>query len=709
MTEPVLYQTRQNIALITLNNPPINALSSAVRRGLQQFYRQALADRDIAAIVIASSSANFCGGADISEFTRPDFGGEPALPDLLNEMERSDKPIVVAVDGIALGGGMELVLACDYCIATSSAKFGLPEIHLGLLPGAGGTQRLPRVAGVEVALEMILSGTPIPASRALAAGIVTRIHDGRIDLVDAAVDYAQALVTRKAPLRDCASLSVSRDANTDAVIARRKAELAATRGSTFAALRCVQAIEAAGELPLAAGLKREAALFLECMATAEARALQHLFFAERAASKVPGIDTKTATRKIQKVAILGAGTMGGGIAMNFINAGIATQILDLSGEALERGLGVIRRNYEISAKKGRLTEAEVNERLGLLTATTCYEDIADVDLVIEAVFEKLEVKREVFAKLDRICKPGAILATNTSTLDVNAIAAATSRPQDVIGLHFFSPANVMRLLEVVRPEATSADVVATVLKLARRIGKLPVVVGVCFGFVGNRMLEPYGREAMRLVLEGASPAQVDRVLTDFGWAMGVCAMSDLAGIDIGYLTRQARRDQIAHDPGYAIVADRLCERGDLGQKSGRGFYLYEGRERRDNPDVLAIAAQAASELGISQRQISDQEILERCLFPLINEGALIVEEGIALRASDCDLVYVNGYGFPRWRGGPMQYADEIGLDTVLEGMNRYRQQLGQYGETWFQPAPLLERLANAKSTFRQFDASHSWK
>ncbi len=709
MTEPVLYQTRQNIALITLNNPPINALGSAVRHNLQQFYRQALADRDIAAIVIASSSANFCGGADIGEFTRPDFGGEPGLPNLLNEMERSDKPIIVAVDGIALGGGMELVLACDYCIATSSAKFGLPEIHLGLLPGAGGTQRLPRVGGVDIALEMILSGTPIPANRALAAGIVTRMHDGRIDLHDAAVDYAQELVARKAPLRDCASLTVSRNAETDALIDQRKAQIAAAKGGSFAALQCVKAIEAAGELPLAAGLRREAELFLACMATAEARALQHLFFAERAAGKIPGVDAKSATRKIQKVAIIGAGTMGGGIAMNFINAGIATQILDLNGDALERGLGVIRNNYEISAKKGRLTEAQVTERLGLLTATTRYDDIADADLVIEAVFEKMEIKRSVFAELDRLCKPGAILATNTSTLDVDAIAAVTSRPQDVIGLHFFSPANVMRLLEVVRPAQTAADVVATVLKLAKRIGKLPVVVGVCFGFVGNRMLEPYGREAMRLVLEGASPAQVDRVLTDFGWAMGVCAMSDLAGIDIGYLTRQARRDQIAHDPGYAIVADRLCERGDLGQKSGRGFYLYEGRERSDNPEVLAIAAQAASELGIQQRQISDQEILERCLFPLINEGALIVEEGIALRASDCDLVYVNGYGFPRWRGGPMQYADEIGLDNVLQGMNRYRQQLGHYGESWFQPAPLLEKLAKDGSTFKQFDAGRHWK
>ncbi len=704
MAEPVIYQKRQNIALILLNNPPINALGAAVRTGLQQGFRSASADDDIDAIVIASTSPAFCGGADIGEFARPDFGGEPSLPNLLNELEKSDKPIIAAVDGIALGGGMELVLACDYCIAASSAKFGLPEIHLGLLPGAGGTQRLPRVGGVGIALDMILSGTPIAACTALANGIVTRIHDGRIELADAAVDYARELVERGAPLRDCADIAIARNTDVDALIAGRRSAIATGKGGTFAAERCIDAIEAACALPLADGLKREAELFLACMATAEARALQHLFFAERAANRIPGIDPKTPARTIRKVAIIGAGTMGGGIAMNFINAGIPTQIVDMSGDALERGLGAIRNNYAISAKKGRLTDAQVAERLGLLSATTSYTDIADADLVIEAVFEKLDIKQSVFRQLDSICKPGAILATNTSTLDVNAIAATTSRPQDVIGLHFFSPANVMRLLEVVRARETAADVVVTALKTAKRIGKLPVVVGVCFGFVGNRMLEPYGREAMRLMLEGATPARIDRVLTDFGLAMGPCAMSDLAGIDIGYLTRQARRDRLAHDPSYAIVADRLCERGDLGQKSGRGFYLYDGRDRSDNPQVLEIAEQAANELGIVRRQIDDREILERCLLPLIDEGARILDEGIALRASDCDLIYVNGYGFPRWRGGPMHYADELGLDTVLLRLNHYHQQLGDYGEMWFQPAPLLQRLAQAGSNFRHFDA-----
>jgi 3-hydroxyacyl-CoA dehydrogenase len=708
MAEPVIYQKRDNVALILLNSPPINALGSAVRIGIQRCYRDASADPTIAAIVIGSTSPIFCGGADISEFSSDSFGGEPWLPAQLNEMEKSRKPIIAAVDGIALGGGMELVLACDYCIATPTAKFGQPEILLGIFPGAGGSQRLPRIAGVEIALDMTLSGVPISASKALSAGVVTRIHDDGSDLNEAAIAYAQELIANGAALRDCASMTVSRDNQTDELIAQRKASIAG-KGGTFAASQCIAAIEAACTLPLEEGLKKEAELFLACMATAEARALQHQFFAERAANKIPGIIPKTPPRTIQRVAIIGAGTMGGGIAMNFINAGIPTQILDLNGDALERGLAVIRNNYEISAKKGRLSEADMAKRLALLTASTSYDDIADADLVIEAVFETMEIKKEVFKRLDHVCKPGAILATNTSTLDIDAIAAITSRPQDVIGLHFFSPANVMKLLEIVRATKTADDVVVTALKTAKRIGKLPVVVGTCFGFVGNRMLEPYGREAMRLIVEGATPAQIDRVLTGLGLAMGVCAMSDLAGIDIGYLTRQARRDKISHDPSYAIVADRLCEQGDKGQKTGRGFYVYNGRERTDNPQVLEIAKKAADELGIEQRPIEDQEILERCLFPLVNEGARIVAEGIAYRASDCDLIYVNGYGFPRWRGGPMQYADEIGLATVLQRLNYYRSHLGHYGEMWFEPSPLLEQLANADQTFRQFDASRAEK
>lgn len=439
------------------------------------------------------------------------------------------------------------------------------------------------------------------------------------------------------------------------------------------------------------------------MTTPQDRAQQHLFIAERAVNNIPGIDSDVAPRKINKVAVIGSGTMGGGIAMNFINVGIETVMLDLNLEALQRGIAAIRNNYEISTKKGRISLDQAKQRMDLLQSTTDYADIADVDLVIEAVFENIEIKKTVFKTLDAVCKPGAILATNSSTLDVNEIANVTSRPQDVIGLHFFSPANVMKLLEIVRAKETADDVIVTTMKIAHYIKKVPVVVGVCYGFVGNRMLEPYGREASRLVLEGASPTQIDRVLTDFGMAMGFCSMIDLAGIDVGYLIRQGNIDAISHDPSYAIVCDKLYDQGDYGQKTARGFYRYEGRNQSDNPEVIKIAALAAAQLGIVQREICDHEILERCLYPLIDEGARILEEGIASRSSDCDLVYIYGYGFPIWRGGPMQYADEIGLNTVLQALNTYRSELGEYGEMWFKPSSLLEKLAADGLTFKSLN------
>ncbi|RLQ22389.1 3-hydroxyacyl-CoA dehydrogenase [Seongchinamella sediminis] len=704
MSEPVIYQTRDNVALVILNSPPVNGLGQALRQGILDAYQRASADENIQAMVIASSAGIFCGGADIKEFASGEFDAEPFLPKVLDELEASAKPIVAAINGAALGGGLELALACDYRIALPSAKLGLPEVHLGIIPGAGGTQRLPRFAGAQKALDMIVSGTPMAATEAVAAGFVDRLHEGSEEMLDAAVAYARELVDSGAPLRNCADMAVdTADLPSDYFSAFRASIARKTRGF-FAPERCIQAVEAACELPLSQGLEKEAELFADCMATPQARAQQHLFFAERAATRIPGVDPKTPPRKIARVAVIGSGTMGGGIAMNFINAGIETVILDLNAEALERGIGVIRNNYEISARKGRLSDAQVERRMGLLQATTDYADIADVDLVIEAVFEKMTIKKTVFETLDQVCKPGAILATNTSTLDVDEIAAVTSRPQDVIGLHFFSPANVMRLLEIVRGRETAADVVLTAMKTAQRIRKVPVVVGVCYGFVGNRMLEPYGREGSRLVLEGASPAQIDRVLTDFGMAMGFCSMIDLAGIDVGYLTRQGNLDAISHDPAYAIVCDRLYEQGDYGQKTGRGFYCYEGRNKSDNPEVEVMATALATELGITRRKISDQEILERMLFSLINEGAQILDEGIAYRASDCDLVYTNGYGFPTWRGGPMQYADEIGLDTVLDALNSYRKQLGDYGVMWFKPAPLLEKLAAAGSTFNSLNA-----
>ncbi len=703
MSDPVIYQTRNDVALILLNHPPVNGLGQALRAGIRDGFEKASADDAIKAIVIGSSFGVFCGGADISEFSSGVFDAEPLLPNVLDALEESTKPVVAAIEGVALGGGLELALACDYRMAAPSAKLGLPEVHLGIIPGAGGTQRLPRLTDPKTALDMIVSGTPISAKQAHSAGFVDRLHEGEDAILDAAITYAQELIASNAPLRSCAELSVDTSGLAESYFEEyRKAIARKTRGF-YAPEQCIKAVEAACELPLTEGIIREQELFVACMQTPQARAQQHLFFAERAATKVPGVNPKTPKRSIKKVAIIGSGTMGGGIAMNFINAGIATTILDLNGEALDRGIGVIRNNYNISAKKGRLTEEQVEQRMGLLQATTQYSDLADADLVIEAVFERMDVKQTVFKTLDEVCKPGAILATNTSTLDVNEIAAVTSRPQDVIGLHFFSPANVMRLLEIVRADKTADDVIVTTIKLAQIIKKLPVVVGVCFGFVGNRMLEPYARESSRLMLEGATPAQIDKALTDFGLAMGICSMGDLAGIDVSYLTRESRRDAIKHDPSYGIIGDRLYARGDYGQKTGRGYYCYNGREKSDNPDVLTITAEAAAELGVPQREISDQEIVERCLYPLINEGALILEEGIASRASDCDLVYVNGYGFPAWRGGPMQYANEIGLDTVLAGLKKYQQQLGDHGKMWFQPAPLLEKLAAEGKTFNSLD------
>lgn len=453
-------------------------------------------------------------------------------------------------------------------------------------------------------------------------------------------------------------------------------------------------------MPLVDGLRRELSLFKDCMNTSQARAQQRLFFAQRAATKIPGIDAKAPLREIKSVAIIGAGTMGGGIAMNFLNVGIPTTILDLSAEAVERGLKTVRTNYEISAKRGRLTEAQVSDHMNLLTTTTEYNDIADADIVIEAVFENMDIKKKVFATLDDVCKPGAILASNTSTLDVDEIAQATSRPQDVVGLHFFSPANVMKLLEIVRGGKTADDALMTTVKMAQRIGKVPVVAGVCWGFIGNRMLEPYARESCRLILEGATPAQVDRVLTDFGFAMGYPSMIDMAGIDVAYLTRQAIRDVFySRDPAYSAIGDKLNDLGRLGQKTGRGFYIYEGRNKTEDPEVTDLARQLAEDAGVTQREISDHEVLERTLFSMINEGARVLEDGIAYRSGDIDTVYCNGYGFPAFRGGPMQYADEIGLETVLSALNAYRDRLGAYGEEWFKPAPMLEKLVTQGRTF----------
>jgi len=701
MTSPTLYEVRNNVAVITLNSPPVNGLGQPLRSAILDGFQKASADDSVVAIVINSATKLFCGGADISEFGSELAFAAPALPDLCNTLEASSKPVVAAINGMALGGGCELTLACDYRIALPQAKVGLPEVHLGLLPGAGGTQRLPRLAGAEVALQMITSGAPMAASKALAAGIIDRVYEGDENFVDAAIAYAQELVDSQAPLRDCAELSVDTSALGENFFADFRNSIARRTRGFFAPERCIQCVEAACELPLSEGLAKEAQLFQDCMNTSQARAQQHIFFAERAATKIPGVNPKTPLRSIKKVAIIGSGTMGGGIAMNFLNVGIATVMLDLNGEALERGLGVIQNNYDISAKKGRMSQAQVEERMALLTSTTDYADLGDVDLVIEAVFENMEIKKKVFQTLDTVCKPGAILASNTSTLDVNEIAAVTKRPEDVIGLHFFSPANVMKLLEIVRAEKTADDVIMSTIKMAQMIKKVPVVAGVCWGFIGNRVLEPYGREAARLVMEGASPAQIDKVLYDFGLAMGLPSMIDLAGIDVGYLTRQGNKEAFyGRDPAYTAICDKLHELGRFGQKTGRGFYIYEGRNKQEDPEVMQLATELAQANGVTQRDISDQEILERTIFMMINEGAQVLDEGIAYRSSDIDTIYCNGYGFPAYRGGPMQYADEIGLDTVLNAINKYRDQLGEYGEQWFKPAPLLQKLAAEGKSFK---------
>jgi 3-hydroxyacyl-CoA dehydrogenase len=698
MESLIRYRCEDSLALIGLRGGPVNALCQALREQLLQACERAAVDARVQAIILHGEGAVFSAGADIGEFGKAASSAEPGLSNLLVRLTEIDKPLIAAIGGLALGGGLELALACGYRVAAAGVRLGLPEIKLGLLPGAGGTQRLPRLIGAVAALEMVVSGQPVDAPRALALGLVDRVAPDADSLLDTARGLAEDLIARQAPAR-----TADPQANPGAALpANYFAEYRAANQRRWngqsAPQRVVAAIEIACNLPLAEGLARESELFNEAEASSESKALCHVFFAEREVGKLPGLDAATPIRPVTRVAVIGAGTMGGGIAMNFANAGMAVTLLELKADALARGLAQIRNNYETSVQRGKLTAEQAEERMALLHGTLDYADIANADLVIEAVFESLSIKQQVFRTLDEVCKPGAILASNTSTLDVDAIAAVTRRPQDVVGLHFFSPANVMRLLEVVRGKATAPDVLATTLKIAKRIGKIPVVSGVCFGFIGNRMLEPYSREAHRLLLEGATPAQVDKVLTGLGLAMGVIAMHDLAGIDVSFLVRESRRDVIAHDPGYCKLADALYALGRYGQKTGRGYYLYEGRERQDDPQVVALAEQIAGDLGIQRRAISDQEIHDRCLLMLINEGIQLLDEGIAQRSSDIDLVWINGYGFPAWRGGPLHYAEGLGLAQVLERIGHYREALGAYGAMWFQPAALLERLVASGKT-----------
>jgi 3-hydroxyacyl-CoA dehydrogenase len=685
------------VALIKIQNPPVNALSKPVRVGLIDCVNKALADDSISAIAISSEQSLFSGGADISE-----FGGEALdspLPQVLEVIEQATKPVFAILNGPAFGGGLEVALACHYRISFSANKVGLPEVNLGILPGAGGTQRLPRLAGVAKALDMIVTGKP--TSVASLPTVFDFIVENPADLLEQSQAFIKKTLEDGGKIKRTCDLNIDADSAPAELFAQYRQGIAKSARGFFSPERCIQAVEAAVELPFVEGLQKEVELFIECMKSSESEAQRHVFFAERAAGHVSDFDKSTITRDVKSVGIVGAGTMGGGIAMNFANAGIPVTLLELKQEALDKGLALIRRNYENSAKKGKLTTEQVEQRMQLLQGSTNYEDFADVDLVIEAVFEKMSVKKDVFSQLDKICKPGAILATNTSTLDINEIAAITGRPQDVIGMHFFSPANVMKLLEVVKTDTTSADVIKTVMKLAKKIKKVSVLVGVCFGFVGNRMIETYGRESNRLMLEGATPEQIDRVIFGWGMPMGPFTMGDMAGLDIGYFVRESRRGFIEHDPSYCIVADKLVEQGRVGLKCGRGAYLYEAGQRKPIPDpeVIEIAKQEAKRLGIQQREISDQEIVERCIYPLINEGADILAEGIAAKPSDIDVIYVYGYGFPVYRGGPMQYADQIGIQEIYDTMCRYQNDLGDYGQSWFKPSPLLKKLAEEGKQF----------
>ncbi len=650
MSGPVSYVLKDTIGVITVDNPPVNALSQPVRQGLLDAITEAQGDAS-EAVVIICAGRTFIAGADITEFGKP--LKDPWLPELLNTIEASNKLVVAALHGTSLGGGFETALAAHYRCAVPSAKIGLPEVHLGLLPGAGGTQRTPRLAGVEAALDLMTSGKPIGAAQAAAANLVDRIVDG--DLNDAALAYARELVADNAPIRKSSEQPVpGHDA---AVFDNYRAGIAKRARGQVAPFKIVDCVEAAATLPFDEGLARERALFMECMDSPQSAAMRHVFFAERQAAKIDDVPKDTPKRDISSVGIIGGGTMGGGIAMSFANAGLPVTLVEISDEALDRGLGIVDKNYAGSVKRGKLSEDKAAAARANINGATDYAALADVDLVIEAVFEDPDLKKQIFAQLDGVCKQGAILATNTSYQDVDAIAAATDRPEDVIGMHFFSPANIMKLLEVVRGEKTADDVLATVMALAKRIRKVPVVSGVCYGFIGNRMLRPYSKTSQLLLLEGATPQQIDNAMETWGMAMGPLRVFDLAGLDVGYKARQALSDDMKGDPMTYRVPDVLVEMGRLGQKSGAGFYSYDGRVPIADPAVEEVITAAAEEFGIERRDISDEEIVERLIGALVEEGRKILDEGIAQRSSDIDVVYIYGYGFPVSRGGPMFWAD----------------------------------------------------
>ena len=699
MTDLIQLTKENGIAVITINNPPVNALSPGVPQGIAEALDQIEQDENIKAVLLIGGGRTFIAGADIKEFGKMTSGksrGAGLLPFLL-KIEDSKKPVIVAIHGTAFGGGLEVAMACHYRVAISSAQVGQPEVKLGIIPGAAGTQRLPRLAGVAKAVEMCTTGNPIRAAEALQFGIVDRIIEG--DLLPGAIAFAREVAAKPAPKTRERNEKLGTEADNAAIFSAARETVAKKQRGLLAPVAAITAIEAATTLPFAESCQVEQKLFIECLFSEQSKALIHVFFSEREVGKIPDVPKETPLLPVKSTAVVGAGTMGGGIAMVLANAGIPVLLKDADQAALDRGLATIQSNYANSVKRGRFSQQDAEERFKRITPTLSYDDFAKVDLVIEAVFEGMALKKEVFKELDRVCKPGAILASNTSTLNIDEIASATSRPAYVIGTHFFSPANVMRLLEIVRGKATSREVIATCMQLSKALGKIGVLVGNCRGFVGNRMFGPYRREAQFLVEEGAGVAAVDKALADFGMAMGPLATGDLAGLDVGWRIRKEYRHLEKPGIRQPFLEDNLCELGRFGQKTGAGWYKYD-EQRRAMPDPVVdeLIHKWVTEAGIRQREISAAEIVDRCLYALVNEGARILEEGFALRASDIDIIYLNGYGFPAFRGGPMWYADTVGLKQVYARISEFHR---QHGEIW-QPAPLLARLAEQGKTFAQF-------
>ncbi len=699
----VEYEKHGSVAVLTVNNPPVNAMSPGVPRGICDGMRRANDNPDIAAIVLIGAGRGFIAGADIRYFSLPWPDGEESFYDVINAFEASPRPVIAAIHGHALGGGLEVAMACHYRVIDRSAVVGQPEVKLGFPPGAGGTQRLPRLAGVENALNMIVAGNHVSASDARSFGIVDAVVEST--LLDGAMAFAHNIVDTQTSYRRTRDLTVTPPDS--ALFDRKRKEIVRSARGMRAPYACIECVEAAVHCDFDTGIKREREIFEACVNSDESRALRHVFFAERASTKIPGIDRSTKPRQIDSGGVIGAGTMGGGIAMNFANAGIPVVVVENDQAALDRGMQTIHRNYATSVKRGRLSAEEADRRLALISPSVSMSDLASADYIIEAVFEEMAIKKSVFASLDSIAKPGAILASNTSYLNVDEIGdSIPDRHGHVLGTHFFSPANVMRLLEVVRSRHVSDINLVTTMKLARQMGKLPIIAGVCHGFIGNRMLEGYFGEVSLMIEEGARPDQIDTVMYDFGMAMGPVAVMDLAGLDIGWRKRKDENNGTAPDSRGAWIANRLCEMGRYGQKTGRGYYLYEEGSRTGIPDpeVEALAIEAAEKFGLKRREFSDEEILQRVLYPLVNIGAQILDEGHALRASDIDLVYINGYGFPVWRGGPMHWAGCVGLDEILAGVQR---QHAVSHKAYWKPASLLKRLVEDEMSFDEFDKTKS--